>query len=113
MEGSKLNLNGEFFGISSLGVYSAPWFLQVVLLLMVGAMFYYKMAGNSRNLILDIQNAYNKFEDNNSQSILNDYKNKFLSFNIHKDNLPSYWAGFGIFVITFIYAIGNTFFSLI
>ena len=29
----RLNLNGEFLGVTSLAAYSAPWYLQVVLLL--------------------------------------------------------------------------------
>ena len=46
----RVNINGEFLGISSLAIYSAPWFLQIVLLMLVVAMFIAKVSRDSRNL---------------------------------------------------------------
>jgi len=35
----KLNFNGEFLGVTSMAVNSAPWFLKVGLLVFVGFLF--------------------------------------------------------------------------
>lgn len=105
----KMNLNGEFLGITSIGVYSAPWFLQLVLLLIIGAMFYYKMVNHSRSLKQDLTIAYNYIQQSpDLLESLKSYENKFLGFTTSKDNIPSYWGGFAIFGITLLYALLKT-----
>ena len=63
----RVNINGEFLGISSLAIYSAPWFLQVILLMLVVALFIAKVSRDSRYL------------NNLSEPDSGDEFNKFLS----------------------------------
>ena len=50
-EGKRLNLNGEFLGVTALAVYSAPWFLQPLLIILVGMMFLFKVFEDSTDYV--------------------------------------------------------------
>lgn len=110
---NKLNLNGEFLGISSLAVYSAPWFLQFTLTLIIGVLFYYRVTEHSRNLVKDIEMMYNKMEDPNFVNYVKSYQKKFLGLHVNMENVPSYWGGFALFIITLIFSIINSLYHIL
>ena len=105
----RVNINGEFLGISSLAIYSAPWFLQIVLLMLVVAMFIAKVSRDSRNLKkLSESSAGDEFE-----KILSDVNKAFFGFSVPSKNLAAYWIGFLIYLVTLIYAGYNTYVHLL
>ena len=103
----RLNLNGEFLGVTSMAAYSAPWYLQVVLLLLVGALFYVKVAQDSKSfkqLLADLTDD----EDDDYTALLNELNRLFFGFTVARKNVLVYWIGFLIFFITFLYAVTQT-----
>jgi len=105
----KMNLHGEFLGISSLAVYSAPWFLQIILLIIIGIVFYYKIFEHSRDLFEDISSVYSKIQETvEDKELLKKYQKNFLGLKVSKKQLPTYWSGFALFFITLIYSLINT-----
>jgi predicted PurR-regulated permease PerM len=101
----KVNINGEFLGISSLAVYSAPWYLQIVLLVLVVALFLAKVSRDSKQLNRlaesDTSDKFDKF--------LSDVNRVFFGFSVPYKNLVAYWIGFLIYLVTLIYAGYNTY----
>lgn len=101
----RVNLNGEFLGISSLAIYSAPWFLQVVLLMLVVALFIAKVSRDSKQLSnLAESNPGDEFDQ-----FLSDVNRVFFGFSVPTKNLVAYWIGFLIYLVTLIYAGYNTY----
>ena len=103
----RLNLNGEFLGVTAMAAYSAPWYLQVVLLLLVGALFYVKVAQDSKSfkqILADLTDD----EDDDYTALLNELNRLFFGFTVAKKNVLVYWIGFLIFLITFVYAVAQT-----
>ena len=103
----RLNLNGEFLGVTAMAAYSAPWYLQVVLLLLVGLLFYVKVAQDSKafkQLLADLTDE----EDDDLTNLLNELNRLFFGFTVAKKNVLVYWIGFIIFLITFVYAVIET-----
>lgn len=101
----RVNVNGEFLGISSLAIYSAPWFLQIVLLMLVVALFIAKASRDSRQLKKLIESdAGSEFD-----KFLSDVNKAFFGFSVPSKNLAAYWIGFLIYVVTLIYAGYNTY----
>jgi hypothetical protein len=101
----RVNMNGEFLGISSLAIYSAPWFLQGLLLILVVALFIAKVRRDSIQL--------NKLAESQSNDdldkFLSDVNRAFFGFSVPTKNLDAYWVGFSIYLVTFIYAGYNTY----
>ena len=103
----RLNLNGEFLGVTSMAAYSAPWYLQVVLLTLVGVLFYVKVAQDSKpfqQLLTDLTDE----EDDDYTALLNELNRLFFGFTVARKNVLVYWIGFLIFLITFIYVVIET-----
>lgn len=106
-EDRKLNLNGEFLGVTSLAVYSAPWYLQLPLILLVGLMFLFKLIGDSRSLRQRINTRASGEEDEGYEAMLEEVNRIFFGLTVVRSNLPVYWMGTLIFVITLIYSLYN------
>ncbi len=101
----RININGEFLGISSLAIYSAPWFLQGVLLMLVVALFLSKVSRDSKQLKeLTKSNSGDDFD-----KFLSDVNRVFFGFSVPTRNLAAYWLGFMIYLVTLIYAGYNTY----
>ena len=103
----RLNLNGEFLGVTSMAAYSAPWYLQVLLLILVGALFYVKVAQDSKHfqqILADLTDD----EDDDYTALLNELNRLFFGFTVARKNVLVYWIGFLIFLITFVYAVIQT-----
>lgn len=103
----KLNLNGEFLGVTSMAVYSAPWFLKVGLLVLVGFLFSVKIAQDSKHFKVELEDIAEDDQDDYLK-LMNDFNKFFFGFTVAKKNLPVYWLGFSIFTITFIYSVIET-----
>lgn len=104
-----LNLQGEFLGVTAMACYSAPWFLQIVLLILIGYMFVSKIRANSlrtQELFSEMEQEVD--EDHEQDHILQDFNRLFFGFTVAKRNLAAYWTGFSIYAITCTYAIANT-----
>ena len=105
----RLNLQGEFLGVTSMACYSAPWFLQGVLLVLIGYMFFHKVRTSSKKMRgLFQQMEMEVHEDEEEEHILHEFNRLFFGFTVAKRNLASYWAGFSIYAITCVYALINT-----
>ncbi|ETW96670.1 MAG: hypothetical protein ETSY1_25670 [Candidatus Entotheonella factor] len=117
----RLNLNDEFLGMTSLAAYSAPWFLQVLLLILVGLLFYCKVAHNSRHLHAQThhhnQQQHNQHKQQVSEAeyivIMNELNHLFFGFAVERKHVPIYWIGFTIFLITLGYAVMDTLIHLL
>ena len=104
-----LNLQGEFLGVTAMACYSAPWFLQLVLLVLIGHMFISKVRANSqhaRRLFDEMEREVDT--DHEQDHILQEFNRRFFGFTVAKKNLTAYWTGFSIYAITFTYAFANT-----
>ncbi len=101
----KVNINGEFLGISSLAIYSAPWFLQFILLMLVVVLFVVKVSRDSSEL-KKLSEAQNNDELENFLANVNQV---FFGFAVPTKNLAAYWVGFLIYIITLSFAIYNTY----
>lgn len=101
----RVNINGEFLGISSLAVYSAPWFLQLILLMLVVALFITKVSGDSKQL------KALEASDNGDEvdKFLSSVNKAFFGFAVPTKNLTAYWIGFLVYLITLVYAVCNTY----
>ncbi len=108
----KINLNGEFLGISALAIYSAPWFLQLPLLLLVVLLFLAKISRHSKEIkqLSDRIRAESKSE---VDEILSEISYLFFGFAVPGKTLLAYWVGFLIYLITFIYALYNVYANVI
>jgi hypothetical protein len=104
----KVNINGEFLGISSLAIYSAPWFLQGLLLMLVVALFIAKVSRDSKQL----KNVPDSMSGDEFDKFLSDVNRAFFGFSVPTKNLAAYWIGFTIYLITLIYAVYNTYVHL-
>ncbi|MEO0325861.1 MAG: hypothetical protein AAF447_23125 [Myxococcota bacterium] len=103
---SNLNLNGEFLGVTSMAVYSAPWFLQVPLIVLVGLLFFAKVAQGSKRLraVMDELSA-KEDEDEEVEKLVGEVNRIFLGFTVDRENLPGYWIGAAIYLITAVFAV--------
>lgn len=104
-----LNLQGEFLGVTAMACYSAPWFLQIVLLILIGSTFISKVRANSqqtRKLVEEMEQEFN--DDHEQDHILQDFNRLFFGLTVAKRNLTAYCTGLSIYVITFAYAVSNT-----
>ena len=107
----RLNLQGEFLGVTSLACYSAPWFLQVPLLLVIAAMFFAKVADNSKTARQELEHLAHAEQDEDEDdalTMLQDFNRLFFGFTVSKKNQASYWGGFLLFLITFVFAVIQT-----
>ena len=101
----RVNINGEFLGISALAVYSAPWFLQLLLLMLVVALFFIKLFRDSSQL-----RAFTKaINDEESEHYFDNVSRAFFGFTVTTKNVAAYWVGFLIYIVTLFYAIYNTY----
>ncbi len=103
----RLNLNGEFLGVTSMAAYSAPWYLQVLLLILVGALFYVKVVQDSksfRQILTDLTDD----EDDQYLELLSELNRLFFGFTVARKNVLVYWIGFLIFLISLAYALIQT-----
>ncbi len=105
----QLNLNGEFLGVTSMAAYSAPWFLKIPLLILVGLLFYFKIAHNSRRLRTRVQHRRPHKETPEAEhlALANELNRLFFGFTVERKHVPIYWIGFTIFLITLGYAISE------
>ena len=104
-----LNMQGEFLGVTAMACYSAPWFLQIVLLILIGYMFISKIRANSRRARRLFAEMKQEVDDDHEQDhILQDFNRLFFGFTVAKRNLTAYWTGFSIYAITCTYSIANT-----
>lgn len=102
-----LNLNGEFLGITSLAIYSAPWYLQLLLLVLVGLMFFVKIAQQSkryRERLGATRDDPTTDEVDEMDEIAEEVNRVFFGFSVARRRLPVYWLGASIYVITFVHA---------
>ncbi|GAA5315493.1 MAG: hypothetical protein AseanaTS_06980 [Candidatus Pelagadaptatus aseana] len=104
----RININGEFLGISSLAIYSAPWFLQLLLLMLVVALFIIKTSRDSRQL----NRLVKKQESDELDDFIADINRAFFGFAVPTKNLAAYWVGFLIYLVTIGYALINTYMHL-
>lgn len=74
----RVNINGEFLGISSLAVYSAPWYLQLVLLMLVVALFVAKVSRDSKQL----KKLSASYESDELDELLSDVNKAFFGFTV-------------------------------
>jgi hypothetical protein len=100
----KVNINGEFLGISSLAVYSAPWYLQFILLMLVVALFIAKLSRDSKQFKAMEESPHTDEID----EFLSEVNKAFFGFAVSAKNQTTYWLGFAIYLITLIYSIYNT-----
>ncbi len=101
-----INLNGEFLGISSLAIYSAPWYLQFPLLVLVALLFFVKISRHSR----EIKKYTDQSRNDNSDEVdefLSQINHLFFGFAVPVKNVAAYWIGFLIYIITLVYALFN------
>ena len=103
-EGKKLNLNGEFLGVTALAVYSAPWFLQPLLIILVGLMFLSKVLEDSKGYIRKEKQQEATHEDEELEEVLSEVNRIFFGLTVARDDLPVYWMGTLIFVVTLLYS---------
>ncbi len=103
----RLNLNGEFLGVTSMAVYSAPWFLKVGLLVLVGFLFYIKIAQDSKNFKVELVEIADE-DQSHYLKLMNDFNRFFFGFTVARKNMPVYWLGFSIFAITFAFSVIET-----
>ena len=104
----RLNLNGEFLGVTALAVYSAPWYLQLPLLVIVGALFSAKVAQDSGSFKRELEELNADDDEDRSVEFLNQFNRFFFGFRVAKKDLPTYWLGFLIFLVTLVYIVINT-----
>ncbi len=103
----RLNLNGEFLGVTSMAVYSAPWFLKVGLLVLVGFLFSVKIAQDSKNFKIGLAEIAEEDQSRNLK-LMNDFNKFFFGFTVARKNMPVYWLGFSVFAITFVFSVIET-----
>ena len=103
-----INLNGEFLGISSLAIYSAPWYLQIPLLLLVALMFFVKISRHSKEIKEFTEKTIAETK-NEVDEVLSEINYLFFGFAAAGRNIAAYWIGFLIYAITLIYALVNTY----
>ena len=99
----RLNLNGEFLGVTSMAAYSAPWHLQVLML--VEVLFYVKVVQDSkafRQVLTDLT------DDDQYLELLSELNRLFFGFTVSRKNVLVYWIGFLIFLISLTYAVIHT-----
>lgn len=98
----RLNINGEFLGVTSMAAYSAPWFLQLPLLMLVGALFVAKVTQESRRYRRELAD---EDEGEDYLELLNSLNRMFFGFRVAKRQLPAYWISSLIYLITLVYAV--------
>ena len=103
-EGKKLNLNGEFLGVTALAVYSAPWFLQPPLIILVGMMFLVKVFEDSKDYIKENEGRSAQTDEEDIEDVINEVNRVFFGLTVARDDLPIYWMGTLIFAVTLIYS---------
>lgn len=108
----RLNLNGEFLGVTSLAVYSAPWFLQPPLIVLVGMMFVFKVVGDSRGFRKTIDAHAQRGDEDELDAILSDVNRIFFGLTVAREDLPNYWMGTLMFIVTLLYSLYNFFSKL-
>ncbi|MCW8877903.1 MAG: hypothetical protein OQK04_16395 [Kangiellaceae bacterium] len=104
----EVNLDGEFLGVSSLAIYSAPWYLQLILLLLVATLFTTKIIRKSKSIQVLVQQA----ATNDVELMLRQVNRAFFGISVPAKNLTAYWIGFLIYLITLGYAVYNTYANL-
>ncbi|MEM7019875.1 MAG: hypothetical protein AAF512_21375 [Pseudomonadota bacterium] len=107
----KLNLNGEFLGISTLAVYSAPWFLHLPLLFLVAILFFSKISGYSKELE-QMTKAVDENSEDDLEALLGYMNYTFFGFAVPRKNLTAYWMGFMIFLVSLLYMSYNTYWQV-
>lgn len=105
------NLNGEFLGISALAIYSAPWYLQLPLLLLVAQLFFLKVSRHSKEIKHYISQSADGHEDE-IDVFLSKVNYLFFGLAVPRRNVSAYWIGFVIYLITLIYALYNIYSNL-
>ena len=105
------NLNGEFLGISSLAIYSAPWYLQLPLLLLVAQLFFLKISRHSKEIKHFIDHRITEQEDEFDE-FLSKFNYLFFGFAVPGKNVTAYWIGFIIYLVTLVYAAFNLYVNL-
>ena len=106
-----INLNGEFLGISSLAIYSAPWYLQIPLLMLVALLFFVKISRHSKEIKAVTEKTIAETKDEIDE-VLSEVNYLFFFFFAPGKNVAAYWIGFLIYVITLIYALVNTYINI-
>ncbi|TQV85310.1 hypothetical protein [Aliikangiella coralliicola] len=106
----KINLNGEFLGISALAIYSAPWYLQLPLLMLVALMFFFKISHHSSEIKKLVEHSKS---ENELDEFLSNVNYFFFGFAVPRKNVSAYWTGLTIYFITLIYALFNLYLNLI
>lgn len=105
------NLNGEFLGISSLAIYSAPWYLQLPLLLLVALLFFVKVSRHSKEIKIYVNKAETTIDDE-IEELLSKINYLFFGLAVPRKNVTAYWIGFVIYLITLMYASFNLYNNL-
>ena len=105
------NLNGEFLGISALAIYSAPWFLQLPLLLLVAQLFFVKISRHSKEIKRFIDHSATDEKDE-LEAFLSRINYVFFGFAVPGKNVTAYWIGFIIYLVTLVYALFNLYANL-
>ncbi len=93
-----INLNGEFLGISSLAIFSAPVYLRLVLLILIGVMFFYRTRADSLAVRRSLEGLAASEKD--EPDLLQQFNRFFFGFTVSRRNQSAYWIGFMIFLIT-------------
>lgn len=106
-ERNRLNLNGEFLGVTSLAVFSAPWFLQPPLTILVGLMFIFKVLDDAKEYRNELETSPAKAEDEDLEEAIEEVSRVFFGITVAQEDLPVYWMGTLLFAITLIYSIGH------
>ena len=106
-----INLNGEFLGISALAIYSAPWFLQIPLLLLVALLFFVKVSRYSKEIRKFTERTIDEAGDEIDE-VLSEINYLFFGFAVPGRNVAAYWVGFLIYLVTLIYALANTYINV-
>ena len=106
-----INLYGEFLGISSLAIYSAPWFLQLPLLILVALLFFVKISQHSKEIKSFTENTISESTDEMDE-FLSEINYLFFGFAVPGKNVLAYWIGFLIYIITLIYVLFNLYANL-
>ena len=104
----KVNLDGEFLGVSSLAIYSVPWYLQLALLLLVATLFTIKIIQKLKS----IEALAHQATTNEVELLLRQVSHAFFGISVPVKNLTSYWIGFLISLIALCYAVYNTYANL-
>lgn len=100
-----LNLNGEFLGVTSMAVFSAPWFLQTPLIVLVGLLFMVKVAQSSRYFRQAMDELANADEEQEYEQAMLAFNRIFFGFTVARHHLPVYWIGTAIYLVTAAFSV--------